>query len=210
MECMASRNGIFLLEFEFIITLIWFWNLCEHAYLFLIFDLALANAANLSTPVNGIPMFNGNNFKIWKENVKIVLDCMELDLALRMEHPTSTWENLNEANIDKWERSHHLSLMLMKRSIPKLFRGSIIDSANAKKFLLHIEQVFTKNEKAEISTLLRKLVSMKDTNKENIREYIMEMSNIAEKLKALKLQFSDDLLVHLFLYLFLHNSVSSL
>ena len=66
----------FLLAFEFII-LIWFWNLCEHAYLFLILYSALANAANLSAQVNGIPMLNGSNFKIWKENVEIVLGCME-------------------------------------------------------------------------------------------------------------------------------------
>ena len=83
-----------------------------------------------------------------------------------------------------------------------MFRGSITDSANAKKFLLDIEQVFAKNEKAETSTLLRKLVGMKYTNKENIREYIMEMSNIVGKLKALKLQFFDDLLMHLILISF--------
>ena len=188
----------FLLAFEFII-LIWFWNLCEHDYLFLILYLALANAANLSAQVNGIPMLNGSNFKIWKENVEIVLDCIELDLALRMERLTSTLENLNEANIEKWERSNRLSLMLMKHSIPEAFRGSINESVNATKFLLDTEQVFAKNEKAEISTLLRKLVGMKYTNKENIREYIVEMSNIAGKLKALKLQLSDDLLVHLVL-----------
>ena len=91
--------------------------------------------------------------------------------------------------------------MLMKSSLLEAFRGSITESANAKKFLLDIEQVFAKNEKAETSALLRKLVGMKYTNKENIREYIMEMSNIAEKLKALKLQLSDDLLVHLFPYI---------
>ena len=67
------------------------------------------------------------------------------------------------------------------------------------KFLLGIEQVFAKNEKVETSTLLRKLVGIKCTNKENIREYIMEMSNIARILKALKLQLSDDLIVHLVL-----------
>ena len=89
----------------------------------------------------------------------------------------------------------------MKSSIPEAFRGSITESANAKKFLLYIEQVFAKNEKAETSTLLRKLVGMKYTNKENIREYIMEMSNMAGKLKALKLQLSDDLLVHLSPYI---------
>ena len=54
----------------------------------------------------------------------------------------------------------------MKRSILEAFRGSITESANAKKFLLYIEKVFTKNEKAETSTLLRKLVGMKYTNKE--------------------------------------------
>ena len=57
----------------------------------------------------------------------------------------------------------------MKRSIPEAFRGSITESANAKTFLLDIEQVFAKNEKAETSTLLRKLVGMKYTNKEKIR-----------------------------------------
>ena len=167
--------------------------------MFLIFYSALANAANLSAQVNGIPMLNGSNFKIWKENVEIVLNCMESDLALRIERPTSTPENLNEANIEKWERSNRLSLMLMKRTILEAFMGSITERANAKKFLLDIEQVFAKNEKAETSTLLRKLVGMKYTNKENIREYIMEMSNIAGKLKALKLQLFDDLLVHLVL-----------
>ena len=35
--------------------------------------------------------------------------------------------------------------------------------------------------------------------KSNIREYIMEMSTLASKLKALKLEFGEDLLVHLVL-----------
>ena len=86
-----------------------------------------------------------------------------------------------------------------ERSILEAFQGSINESVNATKFLLDIEQVFAKNEKAETSTLSRKLVGMKYTNKDNIREYIMEVSNIVGKLKALKLQLSDDFLVHLVL-----------
>ena len=69
--------------------------------MFLIYCLALANVANLSVQVNGIPMLNGSNFKIWKDNIEIVLGCMELDLTLRMKRPTSTPKNLNEANIEK-------------------------------------------------------------------------------------------------------------
>ena len=58
---------------------------------------------------------------------------------------------------------------------------------------------FTTNEKVEISTILSKLVSMRYKGKENIREYIMEMSNLVTRLKALKLEFSEDILVHLVL-----------
>ena len=40
---------------------------------------------------------------------------------------------------------------------------------------------------------------MRYKGKENIREYIMEMSNLVTRLKALKLELSEDILVHLVL-----------
>ena len=40
---------------------------------------------------------------------------------------------------------------------------------------------------------------MRYKGKGNIREYIMEMSHLVSKLKALKLELSEDLLVHLVL-----------
>ena len=40
---------------------------------------------------------------------------------------------------------------------------------------------------------------MKYQGQRNIREYNMQVSNIASKLKTLKLELSDDLLVHLVL-----------
>ncbi|RVW61172.1 hypothetical protein CK203_020615 [Vitis vinifera] len=109
----------------------------------------------------------------------ILLGCMDIDLALRMPKP----DELNEQSTQedevywgKWERSNRLSLMIMKRGIPEAFRGA-----------------------AETSTLLASLISMKYKGKGNVREYIMEMSHLASKLKALKLELSDDLLVHLVL-----------
>ncbi|RVW56172.1 Retrovirus-related Pol polyprotein from transposon TNT 1-94 [Vitis vinifera] len=70
---------------------------------------------------------------------------------------------------------------------------------NASDFLAEIQKRFAKNDKAETSTLLASLISMKYKGKGNVREYIMEMSHLASKLKALKLELSDDLLVHLVL-----------
>ncbi|RDX94569.1 hypothetical protein CR513_23038, partial [Mucuna pruriens] len=69
-------------------------------------------------------------------------------------------DNLQEVKIEKWERSNRMCLMIMKRSIPEAFRGSISESQNAIKFLEEIEQFFAKNEKAETSNLLAKLITM--------------------------------------------------
>ena len=70
---------------------------------------------------------------------------------------------------------------------------------NAKDFLDELEKQFAKSDKVETSTLLQYLISMKYNRKGNIREYIMKMSHIVSKLKVLKLQLSEDLLVHLVL-----------
>ncbi|XP_058761088.1 uncharacterized protein LOC131634436 [Vicia villosa] len=158
-----------------------------------------ATAPNFVAQINSIPMLNGMNFKSWKESVEIVLGCMDLDLSLREERPIATDENPNEAKIEKWDRSNRMCLMMIKRSIPEVIRGSIAESESAKKFLETIEQFFAKNDKVETSTTLSKLISMSYKGKGNIREYIMEMSLLASKLKALKLELPEDLIVHLVL-----------
>ncbi|RDY05103.1 hypothetical protein CR513_11098, partial [Mucuna pruriens] len=60
-------------------------------------------------------------------------------------------------------------------------------------------QFFAKNEKVETGNLLAKLISMKYKDKGNIREYIMKVSNLIAKLKSLKLELDEDLIVYLIL-----------
>jgi len=144
-------------------------------------------------------MLNGTNFKVWKEAIEIVLGCMDLHLTLRTKRSTSTLKAFNEVKIEKWDCSNRMCIMIMKGSIPEGFRGSISEGENAKKFIDEIEQYFAKNEKAKTSNHLAKLISMKYKGKSNIWEYIMEMSNLASKLKTLKLELGEDLLVHLVL-----------
>ncbi|KAG5566407.1 hypothetical protein RHGRI_002099 [Rhododendron griersonianum] len=92
-----------------------------------------------------------------------------------------------------------MSLMIVKHSISKTIRGAMPDEENAKKFLSQIADRFVASEKVEACTLLSKFVTMRYNGKGNIREYIMEMSNIVAKMKALKLEFSEDILVFLIL-----------
>ncbi|XP_022853782.1 uncharacterized protein LOC111375218 [Olea europaea var. sylvestris] len=167
---------------------------------------ANSSATTISANINSIPMLNGTSFKDWKENVLIILGCMDLDLALRIEQPTPLIEE--RRNFEKWDRSNRMSLMIIKRGISEAFRGAISEEmTNDKEFLVKIEKRFVKNDKAKISTLLQNLISMKYKGKGNKRKYIMKMSHIASKLKGLKLELSDDLLVHLVLFL-LHAHLS--
>lgn len=91
--------------------------------------------------------------------------------------------------------------MMIKRSTPEMISGSITENESAKKFLETVEQFFAKNDKSETSSTLSKLISMVYKGKGNIREYIMEMPNLASKLKTLKLELPEDLIVHLVLIL---------
>lgn len=58
--------------------------LCEYIYS-VYFVLFSAIIALISANLNSVPIFNWEKFKDGKENIKIILDYMDLDLALRKE-----------------------------------------------------------------------------------------------------------------------------
>ncbi|KAK6160726.1 hypothetical protein DH2020_004107 [Rehmannia glutinosa] len=163
----------------------------------------MSTPANITTSINSIPMLNGTNFKSWQENLLIVLGVMDLDLAIRTDSPpplTDKSTSDEKRDMERWEKSNRMCMMIMKKAIPEAFRGTMSEKiTTTKEFLADIEKRFVKNKKAEIGTLLTNLISMRYGGKGNIREYIMEMSHTASKLRALKLELSEDLLVHLVL-----------
>jgi gag-polypeptide of LTR copia-type len=87
----------------------------------------------------------------------------------------------------------------MQRTILECFRGPFSDSTLALEYFKEIEQMFVRNEKAEIDILLNKLWTIKYNDRINVREHILKMMNTASKLKTHKLDISEDMLVYLFL-----------
>ena len=164
-------------------------------------DLATSSASNINANINSIHMLNGTNFNTWYENLQIVLSVMDLDLALRVSSPAPlTVESSfdEKRNIERWEKSNRMCLLIIKKTIPEAFRGTISETIKTtKEFLEEIKNIFAKNEKYEISTRLANLISMRYKGNGNIREYIMEMSHLASKLRANKLDLFEDFLVHL-------------
>ena len=60
------------------------------------------------------------------------------------------------------------------------------NKVSAKSFPAEVADQFIKSDKVEASMQLSKLINMRYNDKENIREYIMKMSNLVSNLKALK------------------------
>ena len=92
--------------------------------------------------LSGIEQLSGTNFKKWKEQIGIVLSCMDLDYALREPTPTKpTSKSTNEQKVlyKKWERSNRISLMIMKGSITPAIRGAIPNSDNAMTYIISIK-----------------------------------------------------------------------
>ncbi|KAK5795287.1 hypothetical protein PVK06_036547 [Gossypium arboreum] len=144
-------------------------------------------------------MLNRTNFKEWKRHLLIVLGCMDTDLALKEEQPVPLTAKSTpdvKKDFERWDRSNCISLMIMKHNIPEAFRGTESKKiTQAKGFLNEIEKLFAKNDKVEMTSLLTSLMSMKYKGQRNVREYIMETFHIASRLKALKIELSEELLV---------------
>ncbi|KAL9678627.1 hypothetical protein QQ045_016475 [Rhodiola kirilowii] len=138
-----------------------------------------------------------------EKNIKIFLGSMYLDLALRESKPIHLANSRSEFDRNQlrmWEHSNRLSLMIIHRGILEAFKGIVPDEiSSAKNYLAEFEKRFVENDKAKTSELLANLISMKYSCKGNVREHILEMSQLASKLKALKLKLSKNLLVHLVL-----------
>ena len=55
-------------------------------------------------PTQFIPILSGDNYKLWKDKVLLVLGCMDLDLALRIDEPETPTEQSTQANCALYER----------------------------------------------------------------------------------------------------------
>ena len=121
-------------------------NVSMFLFGYFIFCIANVSATTISANINSIPMLNGTNFKDLKENISIILNCMDLDLVLRIEQPaplTNVSSPDDRRNFEKWDCSNRISPMIIKRDIPEAFKSATSERiTNAKEFLTEIEKHF--------------------------------------------------------------------
>ncbi|GJV83070.1 hypothetical protein Tco_1522968 [Tanacetum coccineum] len=145
--------------------------------------------------LSGIEPLTGTNFSTWRDQVKLTLGVMDLDHALRIDLPAAlTAESTSDQKraYEQWERSNCMSLMIIKKSISVAIRGAIPDSENAKEYLSSLEEQFKGTSKAHASTLILKMLTTKYDGVSGVREHIMMMSDMANKLKGMDMEISEE------------------
>ena len=110
-----------------------------------IIDLVAKFCQSISFAVNNnnvtIEILSGLNYKRWRSDIEFVLEMMDLDMALRENEPpkpTNESTEIMRAYYAKWERSNCLSLISIKRSIAEHLLRGILESNNAKEFLIAV------------------------------------------------------------------------
>ncbi|XP_039137099.1 uncharacterized protein LOC120274626 [Dioscorea cayenensis subsp. rotundata] len=162
----------------------------------------IMSVGNVSATLSGVTVLSGTNFKTWKNKVTLLLGCMDLDHALREPCPATLTDqsSLEDRRVfERWERSNRIGLIIIKNTIPETFLDTMSEENDVRHFLDTLEERFIRSDKAEMSAVLRKLVSMRYKGDGNILEYVLDMFHLAGKLKGLKIELPEDVLVHLVL-----------
>ncbi|XP_010269099.1 PREDICTED: uncharacterized protein LOC104605861 [Nelumbo nucifera] len=149
--------------------------------------------------LSGIEILTSTNFNKWKDQIMIVLGCMDLDLAIRTDKPTeitsaSTGEQ--KALYEKWERSNCTSLMIIRSTISIAIRGAIPEKESTMDYLKVVEKHFIGSTKTLASTLMIEMITMKYDGRSGIHEHIMKMRDMANKLNGMDMEISEGFLVH--------------
>ncbi|XP_057955084.1 uncharacterized protein LOC131149049 [Malania oleifera] len=147
-------------------------------------------------------MFNGLNFVDWSEQVQFHLGVLDLDLTLLSDQPGDITDSSSAEEItyySNWERSNRFSLMFMRMSVTNNIKTTIPKTENAKEFLKFVGEHSQIVDKSLAGTLMGTLTTMKFDDSRTIHEHVVEMTNIAAKLRTLGIDVNENFLIQFIL-----------
>ncbi|XP_016481488.1 uncharacterized protein LOC107802489 [Nicotiana tabacum] len=142
--------------------------------------------------------FNGLNFSDWCEQIKFHLGVLDLDVALyteRLTAITKTSSAEKRSYFKHWDRSNRLSLMFMRMNIPGNIKSSLPKTESTKELLKLVEERSQTTDKSLAGTLMGILTTMKFDGSRTMHEHVIEMTNIAARLKTLGIEVDENFLV---------------
>ena len=133
-------------------------------------------------------IFNGLNFSDWNEQVQFHLGVLDHDLVMLEEKFVTIIDasnNEEKVHYKTWERSNRLSLMLMRMTVANSIKTTLPKIESAKKFMWLVGECSQTADKSVAGTLMSTLTTMKFDGSRTMYEHVIEMTNIAARLKTL-------------------------
>nr|XP_009757515.1 PREDICTED: uncharacterized protein LOC104210334 [Nicotiana sylvestris] len=143
----------------------------------------------------------------WCEQIKFHLEVLDLDVTLYTERPTAITETSSAEERSYFKhrnRSNRLSLMFMRMNIAGNIKTTLPKTESAKDFLKLVEECSQTADKSLAGTLMGNLTTMKFDGSRIMHEHVIEMTNIAVRLKTLGMEVDDNFIVQ-----FIINSLLS-
>ncbi|XP_075091653.1 uncharacterized protein LOC142171848 [Nicotiana tabacum] len=131
---------------------------------------------------------------------------MDLDLALLNDKHVAITDmsSADENPFHKvWECSNRMSLMFMRMNIANYIKSTIPQTESVRGYLKFVEKRFRSADKSLTGTLMAELTTMKFDRSRSMQNHIIEMTNIAARLKTLGMKVDS------FLVQFILNSLPS-
>ncbi|KAA0046843.1 Retrovirus-related Pol polyprotein from transposon TNT 1-94 [Cucumis melo var. makuwa] len=177
----------------------------KHIY----FVIATSAPVSLYSHATSIIKFNGLNFSDWCEQIRFHLGALDLDLALLSEKPvaiTSASSDEDRSFYKAWKRSNRLSLMFMQMTVANNIKSTIKNTEDAKEFMKSVEKCSQSEsaDKSLVGTLMSTLTNIKFDGSRTIHEHILEITNLAARLKTMGMEVNEN-----FLVTFILNSLPS-
>lgn len=125
-----------------------------------------------------------------------------MDLALLKDKPDPLTDKSTPEEktlFNAWERSDRLSIMFLRMTIASNIKTSLPKPMNAKDYMKAIEERFKTADKSLAGKLMADLTTIKFDGTRSMHEHVIEMTNLAAKLRNLGMTVDESFLVQFIL-----------